>query len=134
MFRARLVLLALIAYSASTLAKDQSYAGWQIYPGAKGSPTIELPTGQGPWRLLHHDGSLIVEIPQPSLKRGYIFNFGECRIDGVLRQDLIASVRHVATVEWSEDVSEIWIADPKEKRFVRRGGNGVRCRNEGYGV
>lgn len=134
MFRARLVLLSLFVFTDGALAKNQTYAGWQIYPGAKDSPGIELPTEKGPWRLVSHDGSLIVEIPQPSLKRGYIFNLGEYRIDGVLRQDLIASVRHVVTIEWSADVSELWIADPKKKRFVRRGGNGVRCRNEGYGV
>jgi hypothetical protein len=130
----RFSLSILVAVSGNAIAQKQDYVGWLIYQGEKQSPAIELPTERGPWRLVHHDGTLIAEMPQPPLKKGYSFNFGECRIDGLSRNDIIAMVRHSKAVEWSKDVAAVWVSDPKAKQFVARRGRGVECRNEGYGV
>jgi len=125
--------LAVIAGSA--LAQKQSYGGWLIYPRERPSPIIELPTEKGPWRLLRHDRSLIVEMPQPPLKKGYTWNHGECRIDGVFRHDLIAMVKYSNGPgwDWSKDVAALWIADPKAKRFVPHPVRGVECNNQSSG-
>jgi hypothetical protein len=134
MVAAHLAFVTLIVASASAFGQKQDYVGWLIYPREMQSPAIELPTEKGPWRLVRHDRSLIVEKPQPPLKKGYEFNFGGCRVNGALRNDLIAMVRHSKAVEWSKDVAMVWIADPKVGQFVERTGQGVACRNEGYGV
>lgn len=131
-FRRALLSLALI--SGAVDAKDQNFVGWLIYPTQAGSPSIELPTERGPWKLLRPDGTLIVVMAQPRLKPGYIFNFGECRIAGVIRHDLVAMVRHVNAREWSKEVEAVWIADPKEGRFIVQSSKDIECRNEGYGV
>jgi hypothetical protein len=128
------VLLSLALTSGAVVAKNQNFAGWLIYPTQAGSPSIELPTERGPWRLLRPDGVLIVEMGQPRLKPGYTFNFGECRIGGVIRHDLVAMVRHVKAREWSKEVEAVWIADPKAGRFIAQSGKNFDCRNEGYGV
>jgi len=130
----RCVLLSLALISGAVVAKDQNFVGWLIYPTQAGSPRIELPTERGPWRLLRPDGELIVEMAQPRLKPGYTFNFGECRIGGVIRHDLVAMVRHVNAREWSKEVEAVWIADPKTGRFIAQSGKNIECRNEGYGV
>ncbi|MBI2746250.1 MAG: hypothetical protein HYX45_11760 [Burkholderiales bacterium] len=130
----RCVLLSLALISSAVVAKDQNFVGWLIYPTQAGSPSIELPTERGPWRLLRPDGSLIVEMTQPRLKPGYTFNFGECRIGGVIRHDLVAMVRHVNAREWSKEVEAVWIADPEARHFIAQFGKNIECRNEGYGV
>lgn len=130
----RCVLLSLALISGAVVAKDQIFVGWLIYPTQAGSPSVELPTEGGPWRLLRPDGVLIVEMAQPRLKPGYTFNFGECRIGGVVRHDLVAMVRHVNAREWSKEVEAVWIAAPKAGRFTAQSGNNIECRNEGYGV
>jgi hypothetical protein len=131
---ARLALLLLVIVGNSALGQKQSFVGWLIYPSQKHSPAIDLPTEQGPWRLLRHDRSVITEMPQPPLKKGYTFNFGECRVNSTIRHDLIAMVRHSKSREWSKDVAAVWVADPEVGQFVQREGSGVECRNEGYGV
>jgi hypothetical protein len=130
----RCILLFLVLFSDSTIAKQQNFAGWLIYPEQAQSPGIELPTERGPWRLLRADGSLLAEMHQPRLKPGYTFNFGQCRINGFIRDDMIAMVRHVKVSEWSKDVMTVWIADPKTGRFNVQSGRNIECRNEGYGV
>ncbi|MBI2744211.1 MAG: hypothetical protein HYX45_01385 [Burkholderiales bacterium] len=130
----RCVLLSLALISGAVVAKNQNFVGWLIYPTQAGSPSIELPTERGPWRLLRPDGTLLAEMAQPRLKLGYTFNFGECRIGGVIRHDLVAMVRHVNTREWSKEVVTAWIADPKAGRFISLSGRGIECRNEGYGI
>ena len=130
----RRVLFSLALISGAVHAKDQSFVGWLIYPTQAGSPSIELPTERGPWRLLRPDGMLIVEMAQPRLKPVYTFNFGECRVGDVIRHDLIAMVRHVGAREWSKEVEAVWIADPKAGRFIAQSGRNIECRNEGYGV
>jgi hypothetical protein len=131
---ARLALLLLVIVGNSALGQKQSFVGWLIYPSQKQSPAIDLPTEQGPWRLLRHDRSVITEMPQPPLRKGYTFNFGECRVNSTIRHDLIAMVRHSKSREWSKDVAAVWVADAEVGRFVEREGTGVECRNEGYGV
>ena len=130
----RCVLLSLALIFGAVEAKDKSFVGWLIYPTQAGSPSIELPTDRGPWRLLRPDGVLIVEMGQPRLKPGYTFNFGECRIGGVIRHDLVAMVRHVKAREWSKEIEVVWIADPKAGSFIAQSGKNIECRNEGYGV
>src|SRR5262245_36640356 len=89
--------LVLSVSSSLSFAQQQNFVAWLIYRGQdelKQSPAIELPTRNGPWRFVRRDGSLIAEMPQPALKTGYSYNFGDCRVDGVWRHDLIAMVRH----------------------------------------
>lgn len=130
----RCILLFFVLFSDSSFAKQQNFVEWLIYPAQAESPGIELPTESGPWRLLRADGSLLAEMHQPRLKPGYSFNFGQCRINGFIRDDMIAMVRHVKVREWSKDVITVWIADPKTGRFTVHTGRNIECRNEGYGV
>jgi hypothetical protein len=134
MIVARLVLSLLVLVAGHALAQNRSFVGWLIYPGQKQSPAIDLPTQQGPWRLVRHDRSLIAEMPQPPLRNGYTFNFGECRVSGAVRHDLIAMVRHSKAREWSNDVAAVWVAEPNAGQFMARKIEGIECRNEGYGV
>jgi hypothetical protein len=130
----RIAIAACLVSASAAGAQEKNFVAWLIYPQIRGSAVITLPTKNGPWRLVAPDKSLIAEMKQPALKDGYSFNYGNCRVDGVLRQDLIAMVRHAANKQWSRDVSSIWIADPAAKKFVRRDPRGVDCKNERYGV
>ena len=126
--------LILILLSSTEIAFAANHIAWLIHPSAKNSPAIELSTKEGLWRLLGGDRTLLVEMKAPPLKKGYVLNFGDCRIEGVLRHDFVAMVRHKPGREWSPEVFAIWIADPEKKKFRRQPGKGVECRNELYGI
>ncbi len=136
----RLTLLLVLIYVSAATAQHRPETAWLIYPQMKGdSPRIEIWATSGGssrfvWRLKASNGSLLAEVPEPTPKKTYSFNQGECRIDGVLRWDIVAMVKHSEKREWSQQVEQVWIADPNNKRFVIRDGRGVECRNESYGV
>ena len=136
----RLMMLQILIYAPAVMAQPRPEAAWLIYPQMKGdSPRIEIWANSGVssrfvWRLKASNGSLLTEIPEPTLKKAYSFNQGECRIDGILRWDIVAMVKHEESSEWSKHVEQIWIADPNSRRFIARDGRGVECRNENYGI
>lgn len=86
------------------------------------------------WRLVSSRGVLLAEMEQPVVPSGYTVNYGECKVNGVLRQDVIAIVRHTQRREWSSDLRGFWFADGKAKAFIKAQPKQVMCRNEGYGV
>ena len=137
---ARITLLVALIHVSAAIAQNRPKAAWLIYPQMRGdSPRIEIWATPGRpsafvWRLKASNGLLLAELAEPTPKETYSFSQGECRIDGVLRWDIIAMVKHSENKEWSQQVEQVWIADPINKRSVVRDGRNVECLNEGYGV
>lgn len=113
-------------------------AAWLIHPGAAESPAVEVSpapsAGSVTWRLVSRQGEVLAEMAQPPVPAGYSLNLGQCRVAGVLRQDVLAFVRHAPARPWSTQVIALWIADPAGRAFVVAETEGVACLNEGYGV
>jgi hypothetical protein len=128
-----------IVLSSSAVAQAKPFAGWLLDPSRSGGASIEVwPDPANPrkftWRLVAPDRALVAEMPQPDVPRGLTVNFGQCKVSGVLRQDVLAFVKHRKRQEWSHDVRRVWVADLDAKAFVPHDPKGVACRNEGYGV
>ena len=132
----RFVLLSLILCISIANADEKPFVAWLIYPHIANSPVLEVWRFSygSVWRFNKNDKSQIAEIKEPPLTPGYTFNYGECKINHQLRNDMIAMVKHTDGREWSEQVLNIWIADPAAKSFTKTSGEGVSCRNESYGI
>ena len=120
-------------------AQSMPYVSWLIDPGESSSAKIEVWPAPTPiknyvWRLLSSDGVILAEMPQPDIPSGYTVNYGECNIDGVLRHNVIAIVRHTEKREWSKDVLSMWLANAEAKSFAKGSTHQATCRNERYGV
>jgi len=111
-------------------------SGWLIYPEKDKSPVAqEVECGKEKmFRIAASDGNIIASMPVPKLPEGYEFNHGECRLNGIPRNDIIAIVRHSSEKELSTDVLNAWIADPETKSFRPVSVKGLSCFNTGYGI
>jgi hypothetical protein len=136
----RLALIIISALVAEVcFAQPKPFVAWLVSPADSNGASIEVwPTLNNKrafvWRLLSSGGTLLAEMKQPALPSGYTVNYGECKINGVLRQDVIAIVRHAEQREWSSDLRGFWFADEKARAFIKAQPKQVQCRNEGYGV
>jgi hypothetical protein len=125
--------LVLLAVAQCSVAGQQT--AWLIYPGVAGSPLIERSTDKpATWRLKSRQGQILAELKQPALPNGYTVNLGQCKMAGVLRDDVLAFVRHEPGLQWSHKVAKLWIADPAKRAFETSRTEGVSCLNESYGV
>lgn len=130
------IVLALAPVSFAQEKGCLEISGWLIYPEKDASPTIkEMHCGkEKTFRLVTSGDILLATMPVPELPAGYEFNHGECRLDGVIRNDIIAMVRHKDDGEWSTDILKAWIADPVAKEFRPFPVKGIICLNIGYGI
>ena len=134
-----LVLIVTAEISLGVTAQDKPFAAWVLDPTKSSGTSIEVwPDQENPktfaWRIVAPNGDLLATMKQPEVPRGLAVNFGQCKVAGVLRDDIFALVKHHKAKEWSLDVRSGWVADPGVKAFVPRIPKGVVCRNEGYGV
>lgn len=136
----RIALTLIVALvEGACFAQSKPFLSWLISPADSNSANVEIwPTltdEQGfVWRLISSDGTLLAEMKRPALPSGYTFNYGDCKVNGVLRQDVIAIARHAKHREWSSDLRGFWFIDAKAKAFIKALPKQVQCRNEGYGV
>lgn len=111
-------------------------SAWLIYPDKETSPVVRemhcLKNKE--FRLADSSGKTIASMPLPELRPGYEFSRGECRLNGIIRHDIIAVVKHGEDTEWSVDVINAWVADPLAKAFVPMPVKGLACLNIGYGI
>lgn len=138
MKRALLAILT-FGFSLSILAQGKPFAGWLLNPSRPGGASIEVWADPAnpknfTWRLVAAGGALLAEMKQPDVPRGLTVNLGQCKVSGLLRQDVLALVKHRKGEEWSPDVRSVWVADPDARAFVPHNPRGVACHNEGYGV
>jgi hypothetical protein len=132
-------LLAILTVGLSLNVVAKPFAAWLVDPSRSGGASIEVrPDPENPnnytWRLVAGDGALLATMKQPDVARGLTVNFGQCKISGLLRHDVLALVKHRKGKEWSEDVRSVWVADPSARAFVPHNPKRVACRNEGHGV
>lgn len=133
-------ILSILAFTPSqVLATTKPETAWLIYPSKKESPAVEIwraktKANEFVWRLLSHDGRIIAKMKEPHTPKAYAFNYGQCRVNGILRDDILAIVKHNESIEWSLDVQDAWLADPKAEAFIRVPAKGIECLNEGYGT
>lgn len=125
--------------STSVTAHPEADVAWLIFPQVRPSAAVEVKASrpnshERVWRLISADRKILAEMPQPSIPAGYGINYGECKIDGVLRHDILAFVKHRQNLEWSRNVRRLWQADPVAGKFRPVTSSNVECRNEGYGV
>lgn len=111
-------------------------SGWLIYPEKENSPVVqEIECLEGKkFQIVDYSGKIIASMPVPRLPKGYELNHGECQFDGVIRNDIIAIVRHSSKKEISYDVLNAWVADPETKSFRPISVKGLSCINTGYGI
>ena len=127
------IVLALLL--AGQFANAAERTAWLIYPGVAESPSIEmLPEQPGTWRLKSRRGQVLAAMTQPALPSGHTVNYGQCKVAGLLRDDVLAFVRHEPGAKWSTNVFKLWIANPATRAFEVAKTEGVSCLNEGYGV
>ena len=144
--RTQIVVSSLLLYVFTPYAADaevppggKEVVGWVIYSRDERISTspivseIWYPTDKL-WVLWARSGMLLATMPVPDLQAGYKYNYGECKVDSVLRNDIIAAVKHRSNMEWSTDVALVWVIDPNKASFVPIPSRGVICRNDGYGV
>ena len=133
------LLAAWLACTAPAHAQGELYAAWLLDASRTDGPSMQVwreseTSTVYTWRLVAGDGTLLAHKDQPRIPKGYTLNFGECRIAGKLRHDVLAIVRHRPKREWSADVRAVWVASPGQRAFVRRSKQGVTCRDEGFGI
>ena len=136
-FRSAIFLSVLTA--SSVFAQQRPETAWLIYPDQKNSPAVEIwahPSGKREfvWRLVTQEGSVLAEMREPPLPKGFSFNQGQCKIEGKFRHDVIAMVKHSDGAQLSKQVSRIWVANPLAKSFAPISTRRVVCLNEGWGV
>ena len=124
-----------VASSAAATEGCKEFVGWLIYPGNKNSPSLEEEHcgSHKEWILKNKAGAVVDQMPVPGLPKGTVFNYGQCRVNGIYRDDIIAIVAHSARVEWSGKIRKAWLVSP-ELKIVGASTAGVECHNEGYGV
>lgn len=115
-------------------------SAWLAFPEKKATPLIQEVDcgGKKLFRLKSHEGSTIAEMPFPEIPQGFEINRGDCRLDGKLRYDIIAVVKHRNDTEISKNIHKAWIADPvscsfrpvDEKKEIKK----LECINIGYGL
>lgn len=122
--------------TGAALAQPKPFVSWLISPSNSTSAAVEIwPDGKSfVWRLVSSHGETLVEMKQPVTPRGYTINYGECKVNGVFRQDVIAIVRHIENREWSKDIHSLWFPDAKAKSFIKGDPRQATCRNEDYGI
>ncbi|MEK8051463.1 hypothetical protein AACH10_14515 [Ideonella sp. DXS22W] len=132
------VLLAMCLMSAASIAETKPWANWLIRREAGDGWSVEITndsrTGSGHWRLLDAASTEVARLAAPPLPKGHDLNLGQCKINGQLRDDVIAIVQHRKGVEWSRSVAKAWIADPKARAFSPTPTQAITCRNEGVGL
>jgi hypothetical protein len=130
--------VSVLAVGLNAQAQTKPHAAWLIQPTELASPAVEVwrseTTNRLVWRLVSSDGKVLAEMPQPTVPRGFTVNFGQCKLEGMLRDDVLVIVRHKSGQEWSSAVKGVWLAEPRTKAFVALGSQNVECRNESYGV
>ena len=136
-FRSAIFLSVLTA--SSVFAQQRPETAWLIYPDQKNSPAVEIwahPSSKQEfvWRLVTREHSVLAEMREPPLPKGFSFNQGQCKIEGKFRHDVIAMVKHSDCAQWSKQVSRIWVANPLAKSFAPISTRRVVCLNEGWGV
>jgi hypothetical protein len=120
----RLLMLVGVLYGVNVAARDDvctMHLQWLIY--------TDVPKNY--WLTEQHN--IIARLPVPALPAGSRFNYGQCELNGALRNDVIAIVRHNKEIEWSSDVSHAWLVDPLAKAIKPIPTTGLSCRYEGYG-
>jgi hypothetical protein len=132
-------LVFLSLFSAGQADADSTcttFVGWLLYQNDAHSPIAkELRcNGERFFVLEGRNGEVIARMMAPVLPNGFSFNYGRCKVNGVLRDDVIASVRHRQKQEWSRSISRVWLLDPKPPGFKVVKPAQIECRNEGYGV
>lgn len=137
--RPAIIVVALLLSVAPTYAQEDLYAAWLLHDRRADGPSVQVwreseTSTVYHWRLIAGDGALLARMDHPRIPMGYTLNFGECRIAGKLRQDVLAIVRHRPKREWSADVRAVCVASPRQLAFVRRSPQGVTCRDEGFGI
>lgn len=133
------MLVRIIGFGLCVSLVCTAYANssWLINPSVNNSAAIEIHSKESEgrvWRLVLRDKTLVAEMRQPIVPKGFEFNYGQCKIAGVIRDDLIAVVKHNPKVEWSEQVLDAWFADVAGRKFVHHYPVGMTCRNEGFGL
>ncbi|MDR2000160.1 MAG: hypothetical protein LBP94_01315 [Zoogloeaceae bacterium] len=130
-------LLLMTALSSSVTAQEKPFVAW--LPNLN-RPELSIEVWSDPaaqtsfiWRLVS-GSNVLTEMKQPPLPDGFVVNFGECKIDGVLRNDVLAIVKHSQGIEWSENIHQLWVANVETKSFVLHTSKGTICRSEDYGI
>jgi hypothetical protein len=73
-------------------------------------------------------------IDAPVAKEGYDLQLGACRVDGEMRGDIVALVRHSEEQEYSSDIAWKKSHDAKSGKFADIDRGRVDCVNPGYGL
>jgi hypothetical protein len=125
--------------TSSVVAQQKPETAWLIYPDQQNSPALEIwarPSlkQEFVWRLVTHEHTVLAEMREPPLPMGFSFNQGQCKIEGKLRHDVIAMVKHSEAEQWSKHISRVWVANPLIKSFATIRTRRVVCLNEGWGV
>ena len=133
--RLAFILIAAIIAS-SVFAQPKPFVSWLISPKDPTSAGVEVwPNGKSfIWRLISPRGEILAEMKQPAIPAGHTVNYGECIVNGEIRQDVIAIVRHFDRREWSNDIHSLWFADANARAFIKGDSRQVKCRNEDYGI
>ena len=133
-----LSILTPITTNAEIPLGGKEFVGWLIYQDdrADTSPSVSEIRFQKEklWVLRNKKGNLLASMRVPDLSKGFEYNYGNCKVDGVYRNDVIAVVKHRRNKEWSSVVNRSWIIDPTKPGFESVTPKGIICRNEGYGV
>lgn len=134
----------LLSISALAFAQYKVENNWLIdfnSPDPGNAPAMELwvdvakkkPTL---WRLMSRGskGILLVEMIEPILPKGHVYNYGECAYQGKARNDVIAQVKHGKAAS-SKEIAKIWLIDPAQKSFRQLPNSaGFECSNVGWGI
>jgi hypothetical protein len=112
------------------------FVGWLIAPEQHPSPSVDeiRYPDRKLWVLRSAEGVVVAIMRVPSLRKGFEYNYGDCKLSGLNRMDVIASVRHQRYAEWSSAVDRAWVIDPTNAEFRAISPKGIICRNESYGV
>jgi hypothetical protein len=134
----RLLMLVGVLYGVNVAARDDvctMHLQWLIYTDVPKNYwlTEQHCADTKRWVIATRQHNIIARLPVPALPAGSRFNYGQCELNGALRNDVIAIVRHNKEIEWSSDVSHAWLVDPLAKAIKPIPTTGLSCRYEGYG-
>jgi hypothetical protein len=135
-YTSHVVATALALASGTVDAKP--WAAWLIDPASNNGIAIEIlddpAMKEGIWRLVTREGMELTRLAGAKVPKGYSLNLGQCQIDGTLRHDFVAIVKHSSRNQWSSNVYSAWKADPNAKLFAPMETKGMVCLNEGFGL